>query len=108
MKNKIFIFNFVEDILFFWETNYFFQKNPSPPPPLNIKWSVPYGHLFTFSVNMTQGTHLIPFNLLACMYVVLFDIIVLLYFYGAGPLHKTAYLCCSGLPWIKMFLNKKK
>ena len=23
------------------ETNYFFQENHSPPPPLNIKWSVP-------------------------------------------------------------------
>ena len=38
MKNRFFIFNFFEDIFF----SLLFQINPSPPPPpLNIKWSVP-------------------------------------------------------------------
>ena len=34
MKNKLFIFNFIEDILFFLscrETNYFLKKIPAPP-----------------------------------------------------------------------------
>ena len=42
MKNKLFIFNFAEDILFFsllYGNELFFSKKSQPP--LNIKWSVP-------------------------------------------------------------------
>ena len=45
MKNKLFIFNFFEDILFFsllMGNKLFFSKKSQPPSPLNIKWSVPY------------------------------------------------------------------
>ena len=44
MKNKLFIFNFTEDILFFsllYGNELLFSKKSQPPPPLNIKWSVP-------------------------------------------------------------------
>ena len=42
MKNKLFIFNFAEDILFFsllYGNELFFSKKYQPP--LNNKWSVP-------------------------------------------------------------------
>ena len=45
-EEQAFIFNFVEDILFFpvcRETNYFSKNSQTSPPP-NIKWSLPYVH----------------------------------------------------------------
>ena len=55
MKNKIFIFNFVEDILFFSPLLGNISKK-SQPPPLNIKFSVPYEDQFvtTDMVNFLQ------------------------------------------------------
>ena len=71
MKNKIFIFNFVEDILFFSpllrNKLFFFKKIPAPPPPLNIKWSVPKGFLVIIIQKKNRRPaniigYILPFN----------------------------------------------
>ena len=45
-EEQTFIFNFIEDILFFFtpvgKQAIFSKRSSPPPPPLNIKWSVNY------------------------------------------------------------------
>ena len=65
MKNRFFIFNFFEDILFFFDPiakqTIFFQKNPSPPPP---EYQMVRSLYFKYFLEMKGEQHFMTFFIL--------------------------------------------